>query len=499
MRSAGTEHRMWLLLGVLVWVFLPRDVSCAADSDTRRTCPLSSVSLTTEHASSAAEQKFPACFELQQIELPRDFFAHYFDCGTGMSNLIVLAGGNGGEPLLRVELDSDAQSTVHQLPVLDRIPWSCIDVDHDGRLELLTAAASEPIGGSWYEIYSAPDWHMRARFVFPSMNFVSPPVTVDADDDAYWEVYLTPSSLGGASIVAFADYDPARDTFTIIASAPAPFRTSGQTAAGDFDDDGRVEFVTGNRWGYSLFEFDGQSLNYGGRVGPDSADGSFQSAIACRPKPDGLLYALVGSALGYGGYRASLLEPIGDNQFEISHTFSAAVPASGSHNVYADDIDCDGLDELLVVQDSTRVWEWDENVSDFIQVCAWSRTFRFQSTDLDQDGAKEWTGDFQSSATAWTVRAVEDPRCGGIRCGCPCQGDPECDGVTDVLDIVRVIDRAFRAYEAVNDYSCTTPTCVDGLTDVDCSGDTDIVDVVRLISVAIRGQSPLQSFCQPCL
>lgn len=439
------------------------------------------------------------CLQLPEILLPRDRFAHTLDCESRLSNLYVIEGGLTGDAVLEYVVDPELRISIKTLPIYDASPWVASDLDLDGEIELLAQGASAPFSGDgWMDVYSAPDWRLRARLVFPAMNVSMHPALIDADFDSYPEIYLTPSSLGGTSIVALADYDSTRDTFTVIASAPAPFRTMGQTAAGDFDNDGHPEFITGNRWGYSLFEFDGQSLNYGGRVGLDSADGSYQSAIACRPKPDGLLYALVGSALGYGGYGASLLKPIGDNQFEISHTFSAPVPASGSHDVYADDIDCDGLDELLVIQDSTRVWEWDNTVGDFIQVCAWSRTFRFQTTDLDQDGAKEWTGSFQSSATTWTVRAVEDPRCGGVRCGCPCQGDPECDGVADVLDIVRVIDRAFRAYETVNGYSCTTPTCVDGLTDVDCSGTTDIVDVVRLISVAIRGQNPLQNFCQPC-
>jgi hypothetical protein len=68
-----------------------------------------------------------------------------------------------------------------------------------------------------------------------------------------------------------------------------------------------------------------------------------------------------------------------------------------------------------------------------------------------------------------------------------------------VLDVIAVLDRAFRNVDAMADPLCAPHQgTIDGRTDVDCSGATDIVDVTRMISVAFRGLDPESEFCQPC-
>ena len=82
---------------------------------------------------------------------------------------------------------------------------------------------------------------------------------------------------------------------------------------------------------------------------------------------------------------------------------------------------------------------------------------------------------------------------------CPCEGDPKCDSATDVLDVVRVIERAFRGTAATLDSTCSPyGTAVDGRTDVDCTGATDVLDVVKMIDVAFRGVDRSARFCKPC-
>lgn len=438
------------------------------------------------------------CMPLPDILLPREQVAHYSDCELKATHLFVIAGGNLGDPVLRYVIKGDLTYSAETLPIHDVAPWLTADLDLDGNMELIAQGASAPFtGDGWIEIYSAPDWRLRARLVFPSMNVAMHPMVVEVDDDAYREIYLAASNLGGASEVALADYNSALDTIVVIARAPAPRKTFGQSAVGDFDGDGRIEFITGNYWGYSLFEFDGQALNYGGRVGPDSVDGVYWSAVACRPKPDGVLYALIGSVRPDFVSRAWLLKPTGDNSFEIVRTFEHSVRGAGNHDVLAFDMDCDGLDELLIKQDSTRVWEWDENLGDFVLRCTWEVAINFQVTDLDQDGAHEWSG-IESSLINPFLRPHEDQECSAAPCGCPCQADPVCDGVSDMADLVRIIDRAFRNGSAISDAACTPVGCIDGLTDVDCSGCTDVVDVVEMIAVVFRHADPRQSFCAPC-
>jgi hypothetical protein len=78
-------------------------------------------------------------------------------------------------------------------------------------------------------------------------------------------------------------------------------------------------------------------------------------------------------------------------------------------------------------------------------------------------------------------------------CSCPCHGDPQCDGVPNVQDVVKTVNVGFRGYAPVFD-----PQCPKERTDVDCSGFTSITDVVKVINVAFRGANPATEFCDPC-
>ncbi|HWO56507.1 MAG TPA: tandem-95 repeat protein [bacterium] len=79
-------------------------------------------------------------------------------------------------------------------------------------------------------------------------------------------------------------------------------------------------------------------------------------------------------------------------------------------------------------------------------------------------------------------------------CGCPCPGDPICDGVrSNVQDVVTTIGVAFRGTAPVTD-----PGCLRERTDVNCTGTTDVLDVVKVVGVAFRGQSAAVEYCNPC-
>lgn len=86
-----------------------------------------------------------------------------------------------------------------------------------------------------------------------------------------------------------------------------------------------------------------------------------------------------------------------------------------------------------------------------------------------------------------------------VACACACHTDPApiggCDGVPDVLDVVQVINVAFRGAELIADPNANCPY---ETTDVDCSASTDIIDVVRMVNVAFRGSNPATEFCDPC-
>jgi len=78
-------------------------------------------------------------------------------------------------------------------------------------------------------------------------------------------------------------------------------------------------------------------------------------------------------------------------------------------------------------------------------------------------------------------------------CLCPCHGDPQCDGVHNVQDVVQTVNVAFRGYAPVFD-----PQCPKQRSDVNCDGVTTVVDVVKVVNVAFRGANPATEFCDPC-
>lgn len=80
-------------------------------------------------------------------------------------------------------------------------------------------------------------------------------------------------------------------------------------------------------------------------------------------------------------------------------------------------------------------------------------------------------------------------------CACDCHADPQCDGYTDVLDVVYGVNVAFRGAPDVLDPNVNCPWTT---TDVNCSGYTDVIDVVRLVNVAFRGGDPNVEFTDPC-
>lgn len=80
-------------------------------------------------------------------------------------------------------------------------------------------------------------------------------------------------------------------------------------------------------------------------------------------------------------------------------------------------------------------------------------------------------------------------------CACQCSGEPSCNGVRDVVDVVQTINTAFRGGAATPDpgENCSAET-----TDLDCDNATSIIDVVRMVNVVFRGADPATEICDPC-
>lgn len=89
--------------------------------------------------------------------------------------------------------------------------------------------------------------------------------------------------------------------------------------------------------------------------------------------------------------------------------------------------------------------------------------------------------------TSFTKGVIE------LRCDCACHADPVCDGFTNIQDVVRLIDVAFR-----NGAGIAQPYCPRAAEDLNCDGAVNIQDVVTMIDVAFRGGDPNTLFCNAC-
>ncbi|HEX9751498.1 MAG TPA: hypothetical protein VGB22_09480 [candidate division Zixibacteria bacterium] len=403
----------------------------------------------------------------------------------------------------------DSALTLSSRPLA--VPWGQVllaeDLDGDGQIELILQRGDGFNG--FLDILSAPDWQPRGHFVFPGMNIEMYPVAIDLDSDSALELYTLASDWGFNARAVVIDFSAIADTFEIISDITAPQGSVGSVAAADFDNDGRVEFINGNGEGYGLLEWQDSTLAVVGQI-PGQVAGHW--AAVCRPFPGGVPCAILGSFRGDLGFTHSLLQATGNNQFAEVKLFQQSTGWGGPSQNYAADIDCDGLDEMVLeFFPEFQVWEWDPVADSFVQSCVWDfdtygNLYRqWDYLDLDQNGVLEFsnvkTGQKQFRAFPGNGCVNCDPSGNcvppPVPCVCVCHGDPSCDGVrADVFDVVKSVDVAFRSSPEQNDPG---PQCNRAQTDVNCDGVTNVFDVVKFVDVAFRSANPAVAFCDPCV
>ena len=82
-----------------------------------------------------------------------------------------------------------------------------------------------------------------------------------------------------------------------------------------------------------------------------------------------------------------------------------------------------------------------------------------------------------------------------IGCDSECHGDPNCDGVCNIVDLVKSIGVAFKGASPVID---PDPRCPIENTDVNCDLVTNVLDIVKMINVQYRDAYIDREFCVPC-
>jgi hypothetical protein len=202
------------------------------------------------------------------------------------------------------------------------------------------------------------------------------------------------------------DYDPDTDAFVVTEDLPAPPRTGGPSAIADFDNDGRVEILTGNASGYELLEYDGGLIDRG-QVGTQY---SGNWACAVRPMPHVGQMALLGHSTYNAGFRYDLKRATGDNTFETVYVFQEVTGWAGLHPSFPLDSDNDGLQEFVMsFYPLAKIYEWQPEDFEFEAIWTWDQTATgtfvwWVAGDLDRD----WTPDWCCLIHDNTFRAYED-------------------------------------------------------------------------------------------
>ena len=116
-----------------------------------------------------------------------------------------------------------------------------------------------------------------------------------------------------------------------------------------------------------------------------------------------------------------------------------------------------------------------------------------QFSDMTSDGmttyiylliADDGAGNFSPHSDPLTVDAA------GPTCDCPCQGDFDCSGTRDAVDLNSLIDILFFSGESTTDVACPTSRA-----DLDCDGTPTALDLNVLIDhLFFAGPPP----CNPC-
>ncbi|NIM14149.1 MAG: hypothetical protein GTO45_19070 [Candidatus Aminicenantes bacterium] len=332
---------------------------------------------------------------LMEVSIPGDVFCTYFDGEQRVTRVFI-----GDYPHDWVLVHNITPELIGYSQVLDipyGLAWLIEDLDRDGNMDLVLQRGDGTHG--YLDIHSAPSWELRTRILLPYMNVYFHPIAVNVDKDTYLEIYLSPSSLGGNEHAMIVQYDSQNDTFVVTDNLVAPAGHYGQSAAGDFDGDGRIEIITGNYGGYGLFEYgeggtssDDIGLHY---IGVISGTNSGHWAESLRPQPQRLPLVMAGSSHYTSGYTYQLLRAWGDNNFQIVQVFNENHGYFGIHPTFALDDDRDGLDEFSMnFYPYTKVYEWNAVLGQFVHIYTWDQiatgTFvRFAGTDLDQDGRNE--------------------------------------------------------------------------------------------------------------
>ena len=334
-------------------------------------------------------------------------------------------GDYASDSITEIIVDTNLSTTEIILPIDYGVIQQAADLDDDGNIELIIQRGdSGSYGNGYIDIHSAPTWEHRARFSFHEKKMIMSPCVVNVDDDPYLELYVDPSGHLPAehdTRIVLINYNPNTDQFYMEAQYTTDSFLYGTSAVGDFDEDGKIEFITGNftsypppGYQYELFEYD-NGLQYRGHVGVQG----FGATVAS-PYSDGHLYPLCGYIDSQNSImRYYLLQATGDNTFIINHTFEEPVCAGCCEDRFWNPI-CHALDSNNDTRDemvmnffpSVKLFEWIPETESFSHTWSWNQNTLgwiewWGETNLDRDDYHEWCPTTKRPIEYWFIRAYE--------------------------------------------------------------------------------------------
>ncbi|HUU44279.1 MAG TPA: M28 family peptidase [Acidobacteriota bacterium] len=313
------------------------------------------------------------------------------------------------------------------------------DVNDDGLLEVI-------IGAPYHDAYG--DYTGRVYIRTALFDLYTHTLTGQSARDQFGHSVAGPGDVnndGYDDVIVGAPYD----------SVHAP-------------NDGSAYVYSGQ--GPLLYRLEGSGTDdhFGAAVtglGDVDADGHADFAISAPGRPQVFAYYGIGAYVFY----------ISDGE-SIYDWYGCGISGSG-------DFDGDGVHDLVVGA------YWNDAVASNS-----GRAYTYLLGDTDGDVFR--AGCDNCPVTYNPTQADADANGVGDACSpclCACHGDPECDGLADILDVVHAVNTAFRGAEPVFGESCPYAQ-----TDVSCDGVTDVIDVVKIVNVTFRGGEPGVQYCDPC-
>ncbi len=243
---------------------------------------------------------------------------------------------------------------------------SIYDIDKDGRKELLLGSNSiltQYLGNSYlfYKKQSDPSFATQLSFIFyinggqQEHNYFG---DWDGDDYTDW-IFVNLYGVPTNSINIY-EFNPINNYFDLVYFYDLSNHTQGGFSIGDFDQDGKTEFLGGNISGDVVsIENNGNNsygVNWNGQVATWNAYIATQTNDLDRNDKDEIW--IMGQAF-YNGIpktRITLFEATGNNSYEaVGRIDLIGVFSFDAGNIQSLDVDKDGKDEVMICIDANVI------------------------------------------------------------------------------------------------------------------------------------------------